>query len=60
MLNTILFSGRMLALGNSVFNWLTEPQFDFSISLNHALSCCSQSACFNQKFLKVDLAMTLT
>ena len=60
MLNTTRFSGRILAVGNPDFNWFIEFQSVFSISLNQAFNCCSQSKCFDQKVLKVDFAITLT
>lgn len=42
------------------FSSLMVFHSDFSVSLYHALSCCSQSACFSQKSRKVRFAITRT
>ena len=49
----------MLALGYSIFSSFKFLNSDFSVSLYQAVNCCSLSACFVQKSLKVRFAITL-
>ncbi len=57
ILNTIRFSFNILALGYSFFSSFRFLNSDFSVSLYQAVNCCSLSACFVQKSLKVLLRL---
>jgi hypothetical protein len=59
MLKTSLLSSKILTLRYSFFKSFNDYQLAFSVSLNHAVSCCSVSGYRVQKSIKVRFAMIL-